>query len=147
MKTYNFKIYGHEYETKVIRRDDSEIVISVNGQEFKAYLPPKKKVMLAKPTPKIVRDAPVPGEATKITAKPSEVSGAGIVKAPLPGLVLKIPVKIDDSVKAGETVLVMEAMKMQNQITALTNGKVTKILVNEGDSVSEGQELVRISAG
>ncbi len=145
MKTYKFKIYGHEYAAKVIRRDDEEIVINVNGQEYKAYLEPKKSSIKARPTPKLDRPKAVYGEGAKTTSPPDQVREVGCVKAPLPGQVLKITVKEGDTVKAGDTVMLMEAMKMQNTVTATKPGTVDKIMVNEGDSVLEGQDLIKIS--
>jgi len=145
MNVYKFKIYGHEYETKVVRRDEDEIVIAVNGQEYKAYLEPTRRQTLAKATPKLQRPPAVPGEDTKKTAPPSEAKGAGVIKAPLPGLILKVLVKQGDTVKSGQTVCIMEAMKMQNSIAATSDGVVASIAVTEGASVLEGQELVTIN--
>lgn len=145
MNTYKFKIYGHEYETKVIRREEEEIVISVNGQEYKAYLEPSKKRSLAKPTPRIQRPTPVQsGEDAAKTARPAESKGPGAIKAPLPGLILTMMVKVGDKVKSGDTVCIMEAMKMENTVAATTDGTVAEVKVKEGDSVMEGQELVTI---
>jgi biotin carboxyl carrier protein len=146
MNTYKFKIYGHEFETKVVRREEDEVVLSVNGQEYKAYLQPRISKSMAKATPKIVRPIAVPGEDTRKTSAPGEAKGAGVVKAPLPGLILKIPVKVGDTVKAGDTVCIMEAMKMQNNIVATTSGTIGAVSVSEGQTVLEGQEIVRISA-
>ena len=145
MNIYKFKIYGHEYETKVVRREDDEVVIAVNGQEYKAYLEPTRRQTLAKATPKLERPKVVPSSDTKKTAAPSESKGAGAIKAPLPGLVLKVMVKEGDEVKSGQTVLIMEAMKMQNSIASTTDGVVASISVTEGASVLEGQELVTIN--
>jgi len=145
MNIYKFKIYGHEYETRVVRREDDEIVVSVNGQEYKAYLEPTRRQTLAKATPKLERPKVAPGEDTRKTASPTEAKGAGVIKAPLPGLILKVMVKEGDSVKVGQPVCVMEAMKMQNNIAATTDGVISKISVSEGASVLEGQELVTIS--
>lgn len=144
MKSYRFKIFGHDFETKVIRRDGDEVVINVNGQEYTAKLEPKKGAISAKPTPKVVRPTAAPGEGTKITAQPSAAKGAGVVRAPMPGLILKVNGKEGDIVKTGDTVIIMEAMKMQNQIQASINGKITKISCQEGDSVLEGEELLMI---
>ena len=81
----------------------------------------------------------------KVIAKPAAASAAGYqVKAPLPGVVAGIPVKVGDSVKAADTVIVLEAMKMENAIHAGTDGKVTAILVNVGDSVLDGAPMVTI---
>ncbi len=145
MNTYKFKIYGHEFETRVIRRDEDEVVISVNGQEYKAYLEPTKRSMRAKPTPKISRPAAVPSEGLKKTAPPTEAKGAGAVKAPLPGLILKVLVKEGDTVKSGDPLCIMEAMKMENTVAAPMGGTVAKVSVSEGQSVLEGGELVLIN--
>lgn len=145
MNTYKFKIYGHEFETRVIRRDEDEVVISVNGQEYKAYLEPTKRSLRAKPTPKISRPATVPGEGLKKTAAPTEAKGAGVVKAPLPGLILKVTVKEGQEVKSGETVAIMEAMKMQNSVAAPMSGTVATVSCSEGQSVLEGAELLTIN--
>ncbi len=147
MKTFRFKIFGHDYETKVIRREDTEIVFSVNGQEYKAYLEEKKSKVMAKATPKIERPLAVPAAGSKKTTKPADLRGAGGVVSPLPGQVVKINVKVGDSVKAGDTVVVLEAMKMQNQIQASIDGVVDSISVAEGEAVSEGQDLLCIKAG
>jgi len=76
--------------------------------------------------------------------KPKSVANATAVLSPLPGLILKILVKEGDDVKAGQNLLIMEAMKMENEIQAKTDGTVTSINVKEGDSVEEGIELVSI---
>ncbi|MDE6428817.1 MAG: acetyl-CoA carboxylase biotin carboxyl carrier protein subunit, partial [Muribaculaceae bacterium] len=71
-------------------------------------------------------------------------AGAGTVLAPLPGVVLSIPVKVGDSVGASDPVVILEAMKMENAIPAGRAGKVIAINVKEGDSVLEGAVLVTL---
>lgn len=144
MKVFRFKIFGHDYESKVVRRDDDEIVFSVNGQEYKAYLQPSKKKQFVKPTPKMNRPVAVPQAGTKVTAEPTGSKGAGAVKSPMPGLIIKINVRVGDEVKIGQTVAILEAMKMENAIQAPKDGKVSGIQVHEGDSVIEGQDIVII---
>jgi glutaconyl-CoA/methylmalonyl-CoA decarboxylase subunit gamma len=143
MNVYKFKIYGHEYETKVVRREEDEVVISVNGQEYKAYVEPTKRQTMAKATPKVRRPAVAPNEGIK-TAKPDSPKGAGVIKAPLPGLIVKIVAKEGDTVKSGDPLCIMEAMKMQNTISAAMGGVVSKVSIKEGDAVLEGQELILI---
>lgn len=65
--------------------------------------------------------------------------------APLPGLVVQVKVKEGDTVRAGQPVLVMEAMKMENVIAAPYNGTVTRVLAKEGDNVAEGDLLLLIA--
>ena len=144
MKTYRFKIFGHDYETKVVRRDNEEVVFTVNGIEYKAYLQQSKKVRYIKPTPKVNRPPAAPEPGTPITDTPLGVKGAGAVKAPLPGLIIKVNVKVGDQVKVGQPVVVLEAMKMESPIQATIDGAITAVSVREGETVLEGQDLVII---
>lgn len=144
MSVYRFKIFGNDFETRVLRRDQTEMVISVNGQEYKVYLEPSKERELAYPTPRLVRAPAIHGEGPKKTAAPDEPKGAGVIRSPLPGLVLKLLVEQGQSVKKGQNVCVMEAMKMENAIPSTVDGVVEQVCVRQGDSILEGQELVRI---
>ena len=66
------------------------------------------------------------------------------VTAPLPGTITEVKVKVGDTVKDGDTVVVLEAMKMQNNIEAECNGTVTAVMVDKGDTVMEGDALITI---
>lgn len=144
MSVYRFKIFGNDFETRVLRREKEEILISVNGQEYKVKLEPSKERELAYPTPKLVREAPVHGEGPKKTAPPNEPKGAGVIRSPLPGLVLKMLVEPGATVKKGQNICITEAMKMENSIASPFDGVVEQVFVKAGDSILEGQELVRI---
>jgi biotin carboxyl carrier protein len=78
------------------------------------------------------------------TSKPTDKKGAGVIKAPLPGTILEIKVKPGDEVKMGDDLLIMEAMKMENNIKSDKYGKISDIKVSVGDSVLEGEVLVEI---
>ncbi|MCQ2243720.1 MAG: biotin/lipoyl-binding protein [Bacteroidaceae bacterium] len=81
--------------------------------------------------------------AVKVEAPKIQLAaGGGVVKAPLPGTVIEVKVKIGDEVKEGQTVVVLEAMKMNNNLEAVCDGKVTAIEVNSGDAVKENTVLV-----
>ena len=97
----------------------------------------------AEVTPKPAPAAPAP-VAAPAPAAPAPAAGAKTVTAPLPGTVTKITVKVGDSVNAGDTVLLMEAMKMENNITAEFAGTVKAILVDAGAQVQSGQALVEL---
>ena len=87
--------------------------------------------------PKTETGAPV------VTKQPTASKKDG-VKSPLPGVILDIKVKEGDTVKRGQTIIILEAMKMENNINANKDGKVAEIKVNKGDSVLEGTDLVII---
>ena len=78
------------------------------------------------------------------SASSANVNTNNAVKAPLPGVITSIEVAVGDEVKAGDTVLVLEAMKMANNIEAEKDGKVTAILIQAGQSVMEDDALVVI---
>jgi biotin carboxyl carrier protein len=144
MKEYKYKINGNKYNVAVGDVDDDNCVqVEVNGTTYKVELEKKAapKVAVSAPRPAA---APRTAGGEKVIARPAAAAGAGAVKAPLPGVVLSIPVKVGDAVKAADTVLVLEAMKMENAIHAGRDGKVASISVNPGDSVLEGTVLVTI---
>ena len=101
---------------------------------------------VAAPAPAAPKAAPA--AAAPVTAAPSlspAAVGAKTVTAPLPGSITKISVKVGDTVAAGDTVLMMEAMKMENSISAEFGGTVKAILCKEGDQVQSGQALVELA--
>jgi len=100
----------------------------------------------AEVTPKPAPAAPAPVE-TKAAPAPAPAAGgaAKTVTAPLPGTITKVTVKVGDTVNAGDTVLLMEAMKMENNITAEFGGTVKAILVETGNQVQSGQALVELA--
>lgn len=140
MKEYKYKINGQEYKVAVGDIDNNVAEVTVNGTPYTVELE-----QAAAPAPvKSVKPAAAPRTETgaKVVAKPVAASGAGAVKAPLPGVILDIKVAVGDTVAAGDTVVVLEAMKMENNIHADKGGVVKSICVNKGDSVLEGADLV-----
>ncbi|MBO5881453.1 MAG: biotin/lipoyl-binding protein [Paraprevotella sp.] len=90
---------------------------------------------------------PAPAAPTVASAAPAPAApavGNKSVTAPLPGAITKIGIKVGDTVAVGDTVLIMEAMKMENSITTEFAGKVKAILCKEGDQVQSGQVLVEL---
>ena len=144
MKEYKYKINGNSYTVAVGDIDDNIAQVEVNGVPYKVEL--EKKAAAPVKIVSAPRPAAAPRTATgeKVVAKPAAASGAGAVKAPLPGVVMSIPVKVGDMVKAADTVLVLEAMKMENAIHAGRDGKVAAINVSPGDSVLEGTVLITL---
>ena len=133
MKTYQYKVQGVDYEVEIAEVEGKIARVNVNGIPFEIEM--QKPINAAK-HPALA--------ATKKTA-PAAPAGAGNpVKAPLPGTINAINVKVGDTVAVGDIVIVLEAMKMQNNIEAEYAGTVTSITVNPGDSVMEGAVLMTI---
>jgi len=145
MKRFKFTINGNKYETEVLHIEDNVAEIEVNGTKY--YVEVDRDIKPTK-TPKLVRAAAVPStdvHPSQIkTGNPAEPKGTGAVKSPLPGVILEMLVKEGDVVKMGQRLLVLEAMKMENNIEADKAGKVTAILKHKGDSVMEGDVLIMI---
>ncbi len=145
MKKFKFTIKGNEYDAEIISIEDNIAEVEVNGTSYQVEL--HKDVKTSK-TPRLMRPKAVPSSDTNTpkTSKPTEKKGAGVVKAPLPGTILSLAVKVGDSVNSGDKLLVMEAMKMENNINANISGVIKSLAVNVGDSVLEGDTLVEIGS-
>ena len=145
MKTYKFKINGNDYTVAVNSVDDNEANVTVNGVDYTVEV---EGVAAKTKTPKLVQSPVVPSTdahpAVAKTAKP-QAAGAGTpVKSPLPGVVLNLAVKVGDHVSVGQRLLILEAMKMENNIDSDVEGIVKSVRVNQGDSVLEGDVLMTI---
>ncbi len=145
MKKFKFTINGNQYETEVLSIEDNIAEIEVNGTLYKVEV---DKTIKSTKTPKLVRQAAVPSTdshpSVAKTSSPVGPKGAGSIKSPLPGVVLEMFVREGDMVKMGQKLLMLEAMKMENNIEADKAGKVVSILKHKGDSVMEGDVLIII---
>ena len=141
-KEYKYTINGNEYAVAIGDIAENVATVIVNGEEYKVEMEPEpepeqKKVVVHKPTTEsAASSAPATDNA--------HVNTNNAVKAPLPGVITSVEVAIGDEVKAGDTLLVLEAMKMANNIEAEKDGKVAAILVQPGQSVMEDDALVVI---
>lgn len=143
MKEYKYKINGNTYKVAVGDIDNGIAQVEVNGTPYKVELEKKESVkVVSAPRPSA---APRTQGGEKVIAKPAaSAAGGHQVKAPLPGVVVSIGAKVGDMVKSSDTVVVLEAMKMENAIHAGRDGKVVAINVNPGDSVLEGAALITL---
>ncbi len=141
MKKFKFKINGNNYSVDIREFEDDQATIHVNGTEYVVEIQQEKR----KPgkTPKLVREKVVrqPGEG-RIEKKAS--AGGFAVEAPLPGSIFKLKVKEGDTVAKGDSLLILEAMKMENDVLADEAGVIKEIKVKEGDSVLQNDLLLVI---
>ncbi len=151
MNKYQYKVKGVDYEVEIAEVEGNIAKVNVNGIPFEIEL--QKPINAAKhPTmnnPKVQSPQPASVKVAQPMApqpaQPVVPAGAGTpLKAPLPGTIVEIKVQIGQQVNVGDTVLVLEAMKMQNNIEAETAGQVTSIVVKQGDTVMEGSVLLTI---
>jgi biotin carboxyl carrier protein len=145
MKKFKFIINGNQYETEIQNIDDNIAEVEVNGTLYKVEVERGLKTVK---TPKLVRSTVAPSTdirpSTAKTSSPSAPKGTGTIKSPLPGVILDIFVKEGDVVQIGQKLLMLEAMKMENNIEADQAGTVVSISKNKGDSVMEGDVLIII---
>lgn len=146
MDRYQYTVEGTDYEVEITDVENDIAHVTVNGKAFEVKL---KQPLKKKPQPSVVKvEAPkTHAQTEQVTANvaPAQVAGKGVkVQAPLPGTITEVKVAVGDMVKSGDTVVVLEAMKMQNNIEAENTGKVTSVLVKQGDSVMEGATLITI---
>ena len=154
MKTYKYKVQGVDYEVEIAEVEGKIARVNVNGIPFEIEM--QKPINAAKhpalaatkrtASPVAPAEAPAAAPApAKPAAQPAAAAGSGnVLKAPLPGTINTINVKVGDKVNVGDVVIVLEAMKMQNNIEAENAGTVTSILVNQGDTVMEGAAMLTI---
>ncbi|HEY9551162.1 MAG TPA: biotin/lipoyl-containing protein [Prevotella sp.] len=139
MKEYKYTIDGKEYNVEIGNIEENIANVTVNGEAFKVEMEPEieseKKVVLGKPA--------AANDEVEVTSA-TNVNADKAVKAPLPGVITDIKVNVGDEVKKGDTVIVLEAMKMANNLEAEIDGKVTAICVKQGESVMEDTPLVVI---
>lgn len=140
MKEYKYKINGNLYSVTVGDIEGKNVQVEVNGIPYTVELE-KEAAPTIKPIARIAAPTPAPSPAA---ARPSTPVGKGGICSPLPGVILEIKVKEGEVVKRGQTLMVLEAMKMENDIKADRDGKVTKINVSKGESILEGTELISI---
>jgi len=152
MKEISLDINGKNYKVKIEKFGAQEAVLKVNDKTYKVGL----KDLGIEKVSELKLSASIPNQATPYmepapvvksaeptrSIKPASVANASSILSPLPGLIVKIAVKEGDSVKEGQNVLVMEAMKMENEIHAPKDGVIKEIKVKTGDSVIENDVLI-----
>ena len=170
MKTYKFKINGNEYDVAINSLEGGVADVTVNGTPYQVELADAPTGQSASGAPGVAGAAGVQGTAgvgvqgvaavsggaraavpagsgaaaPVATAAPAAGSGKPVT-SPLPGVIIGVKVNVGDAVKAGQTVAVLEAMKMENDIQAECDGTVTAVKVAKGDSVLEGAVIVTIA--
>ena len=152
MKDYSLKINGHNYSVQIDDVNEASTVahVVVNGVDYEVEIEGAKASTVSKP-----QVAPAPKSANSAMITPSSAtpspriaaaapSSGDSVKCPLPGTVLSVKVAAGDTIAAGQTLVVLEAMKMENNIDADRGGVVKQVLVQQGATVMEGDVLIVI---
>ena len=142
MKSFKYTINGNVYKVHINSVVDDIADVEVNGTPYQVKLEkPAKKQMVTLKRP---AHAPTTASGDPVVTRPAASTTQGAVKTPLPGVILQVKCNVGDTVKRGQTLIILEAMKMENNINADRDGKIIEIKVHKGDSVLEGADLVVI---
>ena len=156
---YQLKVSGQDFKVEIGAQQANQLRVTVNGTPYDvAFVQPAGAAIpqvgavvpafagQAFPAAPAVAATPAAVEmpATAAAASPAPAAQQGAVLAPIPGLIVQIAVQVGESVIAGQTVAVMEAMKMENNLVCQADGTVLDILVQKGAEVSTGQVIMHI---
>lgn len=158
MKTFSYIINNVKYDVQIQSIEGQVAQVNVNGKDYTVELenpisdpepkraaPKSEPISKSEPTPKATPAPEVAPVSVSAPAPATTPSGAGVpLTSPLPGVILSVLVNPGDVVKKGQKVIVLEAMKMENDIKAQKDGTVTSVLVQKGDSVQEGDVLLKL---
>ena len=143
MKNYKLKINGNDYNVDINEVEGQEIKLNVNGEAYVVTVDQEIKQQKPTSAPRPVASPVAPAAGGSVQKSNAPVAGSK-VSTPLPGTILDVFVNVGDTVKSGQTVVLLEAMKMENNIEADCEGTVKEVKVRKGDSVLEGDILVVI---
>ena len=151
MKDYVLKINGHRYDVAINEINEASTVaqVTVNGVSYTVDIEGGKPLTGSKPQISAAPAAAGLSVAPQTAAPTPKVgavapSGSHQVHCPLPGTVLSLKVKAGDTVSAGQTLVIVEAMKMENNIDSDRAGRVASVSVREGETVAEGAVLLTL---
>jgi len=123
---FTMLVDGKSYEA-TIHPEDNDWIVLLHGQRYSAQVEDERE--------KRLKAAAGAGEGG---------SGKYILRAPMPGLVVKVPVREGDEIQQDDVLVILESMKMQNELKAPRDGIVERVLVNEGDSIEQKTELIHV---
>jgi len=139
MKNFRFRIQDNNYNVKIVSHENSQIELEVNGTAYSVTM--KDEVKKSK-TPTLVRSA---SKNPSVPLKMSSNAGKTKIVAPIPGVVMSIDIKVGDTIKVGDRLLVLEAMKMENNITSEKSGTVSAIHITKGQQVLQDELMIELA--
>jgi glutaconyl-CoA/methylmalonyl-CoA decarboxylase subunit gamma len=143
MKKFEFTISGNKYEVELRRFEENIAEIEVNGTPYTVEV--HREIRTSK-TPKLVRAEVAPPSRSETKIKKSISTSTHQIIAPLPGTILSIAVKEGDTVKKGTSLLIYDAMKMENSIVAEKDGTVKQIKLGVGANFLQGDVLMEFTS-
>tara|TARA_R110002050_G_scaffold157357_2_gene285943 strand:- start:5570 stop:5995 length:426 start_codon:yes stop_codon:yes gene_type:complete len=140
MKNFTFKINENSYGVKIVSQEDNTIELEVNGTSYSVKM---KEEIKTRKTPTLVRKPSKAAPVEPVKVNPSS-SAKTKISAPIPGVILSLNVKVGDTIKENDLLLVLEAMKMENNIVSENSGVVTAVNVVVGQQVLQGEVMIEL---
>lgn len=138
MKNFKFRIHDNNYKVRIMSHEGNMINLEVNGTSYSVKM--KEDIVISK-TPTLVRAASQrPAEPLKVNPSSQKTK----ILSPLPGSIFSINIKVGDTIKEGDSMLILEAMKMENDITAEKSGVISAIHVTVGQQVLQNDLLIEL---
>lgn len=145
MKEFDYLINGRKYHVVIKQSDGKRATVEVNGTDYEVEIKIPEKVSVTPPVAaKSGVSVPPPAPTTPIP-KPAPGAAGNIIQAPMAGVIIAVKVKPGDAIKAGDVVVTIESMKMENEIRSPRAGEVKEVLVSPGDKVDTGTTLIVLS--
>ena len=149
MRRYQITIEDKSYEVEILSVRGDQARVLVNGRPYEVKFAAAGPAAAPRPAPAPPPPATAPVRQAAPAAPPPEPAMAagelGAVVAPMPGSILEVLVKVGDTVQAGDTVVKLEAMKMENDVRTTVGGVVRDVKVSKGSNVSVGEVLLLVS--
>jgi len=138
MKNFKFKIHDNNYKVNILSHEGNTIELEVNGTSYSVKM--KEEIKKTK-TPTLVRAASKrPSEPLKVNPSSEKTK----IVSPLPGTIFAMNIKVGDTIKEGDSLLILEAMKMENNIAAEKSGIISAIHVSVGQQVLQNDLLIEL---
>lgn len=141
MRKYQLQLNGKDFTVHLRSLSAEQALLEINGEEYSVGIAAVTEVL---PDGDLSLGGPSPVTAPAAARKPS-AGGEGAVTAPIAGSVMEVYVKVGDTIKAGQPLFKMEAMKMENEINARIDGTIAAVNINSGDSIGQGDEVIVIT--
>lgn len=138
MKNFTFKINENSYGVKIVSHEDNIIELEVNGTSYSVKM--KEEIKTAKTPTLVRRPVSTAVEPVKVNSSSSKTK----IVAPIPGVVLSLNVKVGDTIKENDLLLVLEAMKMENSIVSEKAGVITAVNVKVGQQVLQSEVMIEL---
>ncbi len=145
MKEYKLKINNNSYNVVIKDVTDDAVLAEVNGKQHIVNIDTIENFTAVADSKAGAPISAMPSAspaAPMVSPPPSATAASGAILTPIPGQIISITVSLGEQVRTGQKLLVLEAMKLENSITATIDGTVSEILIAEGDVVNQGQPLI-----